>query len=630
MICKCEECNALFFKNEYSRKKNADGKVAYNKCCKDGRVKLAWPFRDYPEDLYNLIVGNDLLSKKLFQAERSINSSFAFGSLSVDHQEKDVMPFAYNIQGQVYHRVNQALHPDPGVQGEYGQLFYIDSEDAVEARLQHKANKKCDRDVMIKIDEILKRVNPYYESFKTMFDVEQEINEKAEAEGREPPSVKLIFDINAKDIDKNRYNLPVRTSEIAAVFVLEEGEEVPMTRGIAVHQFGKKIKILTKWDKRTESMLYPLFFPTGKGRVHKKEFIVKDKCGKDVKIYDNIADRGDGEDQSCTFATYYQYLMARRKPSVLVLNAELEEESSSFGDFDWTRDPEDFEWFNPLVKGKHLYQQWIVDAYVKVEQDKLDFHRNHQEEMKVESYKALHDYYNETADKIGKRVGKIVILPSTFKQGPRQIVQSYQDVMSIVRRFGKPALFITFTCNPRWKEIKRNLHKGNTAIDEPDLVCRVFKMKLDELIDDIVKRQIFGKVVAWNYVVEFQKRGLPHAHILVIFDKDSVIRDADDVDKIISAEIPDENKWPRLHNIVTRHLMHGPCGKFRPNAPCMSKDNNGKSFCAKRFPRILMHIRIWVMIAIRFIAEEKMVYLLKEMELNWIIDLLFRTISFFA
>lgn len=72
----------------------------------------------------------------------------------------------------------------------------------------------------------------------------------------------------------------------------------------------------------------------------------------------------------------------------------------------------------------------------------------------------------------------------------------YQDCMAIVRCMGKPDLFITFTCNPAWPEITSSLLPfGNqTPADRPDLVSRVFRMKLDMLMEDLTKNKIFGEV----------------------------------------------------------------------------------------------------------------------------------------
>ena len=76
------------------------------------------------------------------------------------------------------------------------------------------------------------------------------------------------------------------------------------------------------------------------------------------------------------------------------------------------------------------------------------------------------------------------------------------------------------TCNPKWKENDDELLEGQTPQDRPDIVSRVFKLKYDQLIDDLITSQLLGKVVANLEVVEFQKHGLPYAHILLILADD--------------------------------------------------------------------------------------------------------------
>jgi ATP-dependent DNA helicase PIF1 len=94
--------------------------------------------------------------------------------------------------------------------------------------------------------------------------------------------------------------------------------------------------------------------------------------------------------------------------------------------------------------------------------------------------------------------------------------QNYQDAMSVVRKFGKPDLFVTFTCSPHWNKILESLLFGQKPQDRPDIIARVFQQKLKSLVEDIKKNHIFGVPVAFVYVIEFLKRGLPHAHILII------------------------------------------------------------------------------------------------------------------
>jgi hypothetical protein len=52
------------------------------------------------------------------------------------------------------------------------------------------------------------------------------------------------------------------------------------------------------------------------------------------------------------------------------------------------------------------------------------------------------------------------------------------------------------------------------------------------------------------------------------------------IDKIISAEIPNKEREPILHNIVSTLMMHGPCGSQREGSPCTI---DGK--CTKHFPK---------------------------------------------
>lgn len=81
------------------------------------------------------------------------------------------------------------------------------------------------------------------------------------------------------------------------------------------------------------------------------------------------------------------------------------------------------------------------------------------------------------------------------------------DAMAIVRTFGKPTLFITITCNPKWPEITEALLPGQKAEDRPDLVARVFHLKLERIVREVTKDGIFGKACAFMRVIEFQKRG---------------------------------------------------------------------------------------------------------------------------
>ena len=70
----------------------------------------------------------------------------------------------------------------------------------------------------------------------------------------------------------------------------------------------------------------------------------------------------------------------------------------------------------------------------------------------------------------------------------------YMDAMALVRRYGKPDIFLTMTCNPNWNEIRNELYPGQSAQDRPDLVTRVFRAKLEAMKKKLLKNDILGKV----------------------------------------------------------------------------------------------------------------------------------------
>ncbi|XP_022841953.1 uncharacterized protein LOC111365646 [Olea europaea var. sylvestris] len=83
------------------------------------------------------------------------------------------------------------------------------------------------------------------------------------------------------------------------------------------------------------------------------------------------------------------------------------------------------------------------------------------------------------------------------------------------------------------------------------------------------------------YVIEFQKRGLPHVHFLLIFKTNFKITNSTQVDEIVSFEIPDPKRNPHMHATVIKHMLHGPCGQLNPTNVCMENNHT----CKNKYPR---------------------------------------------
>ena len=159
--------------------------------------------------------------------------------------------------------------------------------------------------------------------------------------------------------------------------------------------------------------------------------------------------------------------------------------------------------------------------YAKIEQQRLNYIKTNQQKIRVDLYSGLADAVTK-GDTNATELGLNIILPSSYTNSPRQMFQLYQDAMTIVRKFCKPDLFITFTYNPLWDEIgvalQINTNKSGRSVafwlatDRPDLFVRVFRPKLRELQNDILKKHVFGKPIHTSTQLNFRSV-LPHAHI---------------------------------------------------------------------------------------------------------------------
>ncbi|RZC08377.1 hypothetical protein D0Y65_015214 [Glycine soja] len=229
---------------------------------------------------------------------------------------------------------------------------------------------------------------------------------------------------------------------------------------------------------------------------------------------------------------------------------------------------------------QRLFQQWIVDGYCMIEYQKLNYVRQHQQQLRVDKYINLIGS-NDHPETLGRDRGKRIILPSSFVGGQRYMEQLYFDGMTICGHLGFPDLFLTMTCNPTWPEIQRKVAQSNlTPNNCPDIITRVFKIKLNQLMNDLKHGNIFGNIIGYIYTIEWKKRGLRHANILIFLHPSNKLPNSHDIDQMISAKIPDKQSQTQLFEIVSNHMMHGPCGFANKKSPCMV---NGK--CIRYFPK---------------------------------------------
>ncbi|XP_074369484.1 uncharacterized protein LOC141710881 [Apium graveolens] len=191
-------------------------------------------------------------------------------------------------------------------------------------------------------------------------------------------------------------------------------------------------------------------------------------------------------------------------------------------------------------------------------------------------YHNIRDALNK-GDSNPENVGKATILQASFTGSKRYMNQYFKDAMAIFRTLGHPSLFLTMTPNTKWPEIQSMLKflPGVDVVDAPDVIVRVFKMKVDQLLDQIKNKNCFGRCIG-----EFQKCGFPHALMLIWLHPNDRPKTTEQIDKMVSAEISDPSIDPVGYEAVKNYMIHGPCGTDCVKSPCMFKGR-----CIKHFPK---------------------------------------------
>lgn len=114
--------------------------------------------------------------------------------------------------------------------------------------------------------------------------------------------------------------------------------------------------------------------------------------------------------------------------------------------------------------------------------------------------------------------------------------EHYHDSMALVLNKGAPDLFITMTVNPKDANILRQIEKecpGQETWQCPKITAKVANLQFKQLIKEVTEKMLFGTVIAYVWVIEFQKRGLPHVHLLITLSPEDKLRSAADIDRFV-------------------------------------------------------------------------------------------------
>ena len=223
---------------------------------------------------------------------------------------------------------------------------------------------------------------------------------------------------------------------------------------------------------------------------------------------------------------------------------------------------------NHIFMAKKLFQEYVVDGWATTEQSHLDWVQRNKTKIRAYTYKGLTDALAVDPQMYAHNLGQRIVLPSTFINSSGFMIHVCQEA----------DFFLTMTANPNWPEIKAALLPGQSSADRPDLVNCVFCLKVQELMDDIHKQGVLRRAVAHVWTTEFQKRGLPHVHLIIFLYPDSKLSTAEEIDSLLSADFPDEDEQHELFELVKQFMVHTPCDAPNSNAHVCIMESVQKTF----------------------------------------------------
>jgi len=284
-------------------------------------------------------------------------------------------PYYLCVHGRIYHQIGSLL-PKEGNDPVYAQIYIYDTDEATAIRLRNANNSGCTEVPMRELSDHISDINPFAGAFKSMYRVMQEILELSK-----------IFECTYLTTGKKiREGTIYRQRRLLLPFLNQEV-------GCHRHRSGISLfnRLLLMMSRNLDPLAYPILFHNG-----------------DFGWYCGI--------EQSNSRTNSQKKISQNKYAAYRLSV---------------RDDTDI--FHKCGK---LFLQWVVDMYVRIETERLNYIRHHQVELRRDMYLNIYHYVQNQAEENCGIIGRVVVLPSSFIGSPRCMNERYQDAMSIVRVHG--------------------------------------------------------------------------------------------------------------------------------------------------------------------------------------------------
>ncbi|CAJ0589523.1 unnamed protein product [Cylicocyclus nassatus] len=395
-------------------------------------------------------------NEKLYYMFRALNNLVAFVGLSMNMRQ---FPTGFGqlplvVQGTVDVGICH-LNPDSAI-ASFAQLYICD-----DYKSRHSLNEtmsewkmKIDYELVEKIITILRKDNVIARAYQSIYEVYlAEANALRIKDEDVLPQILMnlkhkreLPDTVSSNTHEARLNVPKVDNVVAAIYVCRNGvfpTEDELDKGLRVYSRGGQ-SIAAYHNNNIDAMSYPLYFPKG------EQSFVRESLPK----------------------------LTRKRTAPVDITADESHQTDLFFSDDQDKNDQ------------------TDSPSPKIEADLLSAIGRNTTQIRGTKATTLYTYLDQQLQDKGFKLGKFINLPRYFVGSTLWYDQLYHNAMAVAQRLGKPDLFITFTGNQDWPEIRENLvTRFDSWITDPLLCARVFRLRLQSFIKEIVDKKVFGEVL---------------------------------------------------------------------------------------------------------------------------------------
>jgi len=312
--------------------KSSNNNPQFSLCCENGKVLLS-SLPATPQELEIHLTNKDRSVVKFRDQIRMYNSVLAFTLLGAKVDEsvtRGIRPYSFCIQGELYHKIGSMCLVE-GQRPQFAQLYIYDTEN--KCQNCHAIMPLLDPTMLDRLLTMMYNINPYVEVFKMARDMM--------ATESAPTYMKLRF-IASRTKDARRYN--VLTMDEVIALMIGDGFEAVDRRDVVVAQQAGLFQCISKLHVGYLALHYSLLFPYGEDGWHSN--IPLNGVVVDAYLDEDIVEESEHQRKHCNviMVEFYGYRLQHRDIDGIV-----------------------------LLRSDRLRHQYIVDAYVAIEQNRLRY-----------------------------------------------------------------------------------------------------------------------------------------------------------------------------------------------------------------------------------------------------------------